>query len=349
MVTRLYILFVSSCTVKKDFSVARATNASLNRKSTKRRNEKILRLIGEFRAAKNQRERIKYKRERTEYKKRKIEKKQEIFQLERQLALQAVGEPETGALPDFVIFGAKKAGTTSFYDLLTQHPHVEPGALKGTYYFNDCYDESIEWYRRCFPSPRWKDGRRSLTGEATPKYILHPLVPERMVKVLPQVRLIVLLRNPIDRAYSDYQQQVVKERKETRTFEEAIGAEERRLFEKEGKTSGHEERVNLNDVIYTQYLSRGIYADQLPPWSKVFGDEQILMLKSEDFFEHTRDTLKLALKFLDLPDWEPEAWKIRNKGKYEQKMDPATRRHLEDFFEPHNRRLYEYLGVDFGW
>jgi hypothetical protein len=336
----------------------------LNRKRIKRRKQKIFQLKREifqlkweFRVAKEQ-------AERTKHKKNIKGKRQEIFQLEReiraakeqaegipdgQLAPQAAGESQTGALPDFVIIGAKKCGTTSFYDLLTQHPHVEPAALKASHYFDDYFDEGIEWYRRCFPLPRWKDGRRSITGEATPEYLLHPLVPERMVKVLPQVRLIVLLRNPVDRAYSDYQQQVIRQRRETRTFEEAIEAEERRLFGKDGKASEHEEGVGLDDVLYTKYLCRGIYVDQLLRWSKVFGDTQMLVLNSEDFFEHTLDTLKLALNFLDLPDWEPEAWKIRNKGEYKQKMDPAIRRRLEDFFEPHNRRLYEYLGVDFGW
>jgi hypothetical protein len=76
------------------------------------------------------------------------------------------------------------------------------------------------------------------------------------------------------------------------------------------------------------------------------------VLKSEDLFERPRETLKLVLDFLDLPDWEPEASQLvsrRNKGEYEQEMDPSTRRQLEGFFEPHNRRLYDYLGRDFGW
>jgi len=78
----------------------------------------------------------------------------------------------------------------------------------------------------------------------------------------------------------------------------------------------------------------------------------MFVLKSEDFFEHPRETMKLVLDFLDLPDWEPEASELRdriNKGGYEQRMDPAIRRRLEDYFEPHNQQLYEFLGGDFGW
>jgi hypothetical protein len=89
--------------------------------------------------------------------------------------------------------------------------------------------------------------------------------------------------------------------------------------------------------------------DQLLRWSKSFDDEQMLVLNSEDFFEHTPDALKLVLNFLNLPDWKPEAWEVHKKGEYGKKMDPVTRQWLKDYFEPHNRRLYEYLGTDFGW
>ncbi len=243
--------------------------------------------------------------------------------------------PGTSALPDFVIIGAKKRGTTFLYNLLTQHPHVEPAAKKELRFFNNSFDKGVEWYRRRFPQPRWKDERRTITGEATPEYLTSPPAPERMEEVVPQARLIVLLRNPVDRAYSDYQQRLRKGR-EHRTFEEAIGFEGARKAQTPS----------------SNYLSRGIYVDKLLRWSEFFGDEQMLVLKSEDFFERPVETLKIVLDFLGLPEWEPGVWKRRQKcraGRYKQKMDPATRRRLEDYFEPHNRRLYDYLGVDFGW
>ncbi len=112
----------------------------------------------------------------------------------------------------------------------------------------------------------------------------------------------------------------------------------------------------LEDELYTSsnhrhfsYLSRGVYVDQLLRWSEFYDKEQMLVLKSEDFYERAPETLMLVLDFLHLPDWQPETWEVRNKGHYEQEMNPATRRRLEEYFEPHNRRLYEYLGVDFGW
>jgi sulfotransferase family protein len=262
-------------------------------------------------------------------------------------------EPATGALPDFVIIGGKKCGTTSFYYLLTQHPLIQPCAKKELHFFDTVFDEGIEWYRGCFPAPRWEDGRRTITGEGTP-YLAHlPVVPERMAQVVPRARLMALLRNPVDRAYSDYHHEA-RSGRETRTFEEAIGLEgaatgarETRPLDKEEKTPERGDRAGLHDN--SEYLSRGVYVDQLLLWSKFFSEEQLLVLKSEDFFERPQETLEVVLGFLGLPEWEPGAWEIHKKGCYEEGMAPATRRRLEEYFEPHNRRLYEFLGRDFGW
>jgi hypothetical protein len=243
-------------------------------------------------------------------------------------AARVLSEPEVGSLPDFVIIGAQKGGTSFLYHLLTRHPLVEPAARKELHFFDrqGFFDKGAEWYRRCFPPPKWNDGRRSITGEATPYYLFDPPVAKRMAEVVPRARLIVLLRNPIDRAYSHYQMQV-KRNTETRPFEEAVEQP-------------------------TSYLSRGIYIDQLLHWFEFFSQEQMLILKSEDFFQRPVETLKVVLDFLDLPEWEPEALELqarRHEGGYRQKMDPSTRRRLETYFKPYNQRLYECLDVDFGW
>jgi hypothetical protein len=275
----------------------------------------------------------------------------EIFRLRNELRAakeqQTDGDLGTGTLPDFVIIGAHKCGTTSLYHLLTRHPHVESAAAKELRFFTNHFDKGIEWYRRCFPQPKWKDGRRTITGEATPYYLFHPRTAERMAEVVPQARLITLLRNPVDRAYSHYYHQVRLGR-ETRSFEEAVESEQERLLRREGVTSEVQDLTRA-DRERSKYLSRGIYVDQLLRWAMFFDNEQMLVLKSEDFFERTTDTFKLVQDFLDLPEWEPESWEIYKKGDYKQKMNPATRGWLEAYFEPHNQRLYEYLGVDFGW
>jgi hypothetical protein len=292
--------------------------------------------------------------ERTEHNKRRRTILQEIFRLERELRAAEEGraedEPVTGALPDFVIIGAQKCGTTFFYHLLSQHPLIESAASKELHFFDKYFDLGVEWYRRCFPTPRWESGRRTITGEATPYYMFHPLAPERMVKVVPQARLMVLLRNPVERAYSHHQQEVRKGA-ETLSFDEAIEAEKVRLRGEREKLLDEEHYASFEHQRLS-YLSRGIYVDQLRHWTKFFPREQMLVLKSENFFKSPQDVLKLALDFLDLPTSKAAPSEMgtgRNESRYEGRMDPSTRRRLEEYFEPHNKRLYDYLGVDLGW
>jgi hypothetical protein len=240
-------------------------------------------------------------------------------------AEQVLGEPTIGALPDFVIIGAQKGGTSFLYHLLTLHPLVEPAATKELHFFDQPqrFNSGAGWYRRCFPQAGLKDGGRSITGEATPVYLFDPAVAKRMAGVVPQARLITLLRNPVDRAYSQYQMHV-KRGAEPLTFEEAIEQQD------------------------SSYLSRGIYVDQLLRWFEYFDKEQMLILKSEDFFKRTAETSRLVQEFLDLPYRRLDLPPRKTNHRYEP-MDPAIRRRLEAYFEPHNQRLYEYLGVDFGW
>jgi hypothetical protein len=312
----------------------------------KRIRKKLISKRQELRQIKNELLRTADKQARFEYKKRKKRMQQEVFRLENDLRRASEGrsngdpqerqppqtpnESSTGAMPDFLIIGAKKCGTTFLYDLMSRHPYVELAAKKELHYFDIFFEEEgIDWYRRSFPGPRWKYGRRIITGEATP-YLDNSRVPRRMAKVLPQARLIALLRDPVQRAYSDYQQ-VRRKGREPLAFEEAIEAEKRQKKVRRG------------------YLARGVYVDHLLRWSRFFAEEQMLVLKSEDFFEHTQETLERVLEFLDLPRWEAEASEKRNKGEYEATMDPATRQRLEEYFEPYNERLYEHLGVDFEW
>ena len=289
------------------------------------------------------------------HKKMKKGAQQEIFQLEKERRAAHEQWTEAGALPDFVVIGGKKCGTTFLYHLLAKHPLVEPAASKELHFFDALFEEGTEWYRQCFPAPRWEDGLRTITGEASP-YMAHRYAPERMAEVVPETRLIALVRNPVERAYSDYQMVARKDR-EHKTFEEAIGlqepaaAGEARPPGADDENAEDEERSVLNED--SEYLSRGVYIDQLLRWSEFFDREQMLVLKSEDFFENPQDTLKLALEFLGLPEWEPGEEELmggkRNEGRYEQEMDPSTRGRLEEYFEPHNKRLYDFLGTDFGW
>jgi hypothetical protein len=177
-----------------------------------------------------------------------------------------------------------------------------------------------------------------------------------MARVIPEARLIALLRNPVERTYSDYQQGVRKGH-ENQTFEEVIEREIGRPPGGDEEIFEHKDSVNVPARNYG-YLSKSIYVDQLMRWSEFFPREQMLVLKSEDFFDNPQETLETVFSFLGLPEWELQALQTRkerkkrdkrNVGGYEGGMVPETRRRLEEYFEPHNQRLYDFLGTDFGW
>lgn len=260
-------------------------------------------------------------------------------------------EAEPGGLPDFLIIGAQKAGTTYLYHLLTRHPYVEPATAKEVHYFDTHFSKGDGWYRSRFPQPAWREGHKVLTGEASPYYLYHPHAARRAAAVVPDAKLIVLLRNPVDRAYSDYQHKYREGREPLRSFQEAIEAEENRLRGEREKMLADEDYASPNHRRFS-YLSRGVYVDQLKEWRKYFDEDQLLVLKSEDFLERPSETLASVHDFLGLPEWETgdldDDAEVSHKASY-RALDPAVRQRLEIFFEPHNQRLYEYLGVDFGW
>jgi hypothetical protein len=253
------------------------------------------------------------------------------------------------ALPDFVIIGAQKGGTSFLYQLLVQHPHVKPAFAKEVHYFDLNFRKGNNWYRSYFPL-QMRNSRTYITGEASPYYLFHPHAPRRASTVLPDAKLIVMLRNPVDRAYSHYQHQVKRgkgEGRETLTFEEAIEAEKRILPGEVSKMLQDEFYESLRHRTRS-YLRRGIYIDQLLAWSSFFPRKQMLILKSEDLFNDTTNVLERILDFLKIPHWVPETYSIPNKREYAG-VSPLIRQRLDEYYKPHNQRLYEYLGVDLGW
>ncbi len=252
-------------------------------------------------------------------------------------------------LPDFVIIGAQKCGTTFLYQLLVQHPHVKPAFAKEVHYFDLNFRKGDNWYRSYFPL-QVRYSRKYITGEASPYYLFHPHAPRRASAVVPDAKLIVLLRNPVDRAYSHYQHQVKRvkgEARETLTFEEAIEAEERMLPGEVSKML-QDEYYESSSHRSRSYLSRGIYIDQLLAWSRFFQRKRMLILKSEDLFSDTTSVLGRMLDFLEIPHWTPETVSIPNKREYTG-VSPLIRQRLDEYYKPQNQRLYEYLGVDLGW
>jgi hypothetical protein len=151
-------------------------------------------------------------------------------------AVQVLDKSGEGTLPDFVIIGAQEGGTSLLYRLLIRHPLVEPAAMKELRLFNNNFSEGLSWYGRYFPQRKYIDDRKTLSGEATPAYLFDPLVSERMPKTIPDARLVALLRNPVDRAYSHYQMWVGRG-DEVRSFERRQPGRRWRARRMEGTSS----------------------------------------------------------------------------------------------------------------
>jgi len=246
---------------------------------------------------------------------------------------------------NFIIIGSISSGTTSLYNYLIQHPKILPAYRKEIYFFDLNYSKGINWYRAYFPL-FWEKQKNFVTGEATATYLRHPLCPKRIALTLPNVKMIILLRNPVDRAYAFYHSR--KEHgDELMTFEEAIEQEDKRLEGEMARMLDNEEYFARNYYTYG-YLSGGIYIEQLKKWMEIFPKKQFLILQSEKFFDEPSKTLDQVTKFLELPNFELSQYKKYNKHKYPE-MKSSLREKLLDFFIPHNEQLYNFLNQRFDW
>jgi hypothetical protein len=256
---------------------------------------------------------------------------------------QAYARPTAGLrlLPDYLIIGAQRAGTTSLHRYLVQHPGVRTTLrTKGVHFFDTGYGRGMSWYASRFPTrlTAWYVARRHgvelRTGEASPYYLFHPHVPARVAEHLPQVKLIALLRDPVVRAYSHYQHETARGF-ETLSFEEALEAEPARL-------AGETRRL-LAEPLYNSFEHQ-----QLAHWRALFDDRQLLVISSERFFREPEATFRRVLEFLELPAFTPDGFEKHNGYDYRGMGDAVHARLVEHYREP-NRLLYESLGDDFGW
>jgi len=245
------------------------------------------------------------------------------------------------ALPDAMIIGAMKAGTSSLHGYLTQHPGVIAPLRKEVHYFDVHFDQGERWYRANF-------GRVTEPGlnlDSSPYYLSHPLAPQRAQALVPRARLIVLLRDPVRRAYSHYWHERDKKR-ETLSFEAALAAEPARLGDDEQRLARGEIRSSRAHQHFG-YLARGRYAEQLERWWHVYPREQTLVLRFEDMARDPLAVLARTLDFLGLPRVENVRLEARNARKYPP-MAPATAERLRDYFAPYEARLQALLGEGVG-
>ena len=249
--------------------------------------------------------------------------------------------------PNFLIIGSQKCGTTSLFNYLTQHPNVKAPSKKEIHFFDYNYTKGYEWYKNHFLITKGFRKRSNLiTGEATPYYIFYPHSPARVRKILPNVKLIVMLRDPVERAFSHYKHHV-KHKVESLPFAEAIKMESERLNCEMEKMILDENYNSYNFQMFS-YLARGVYIDQLKRWMEHFPKEQFLIIKSEDFFNEPEGYYRKTQRFLGLPEYNLMSYKKYNASRLSS-IPENVRGYLISYFRPYNEKLYEFLGLDFGW
>ncbi|MDT0532730.1 sulfotransferase domain-containing protein [Micromonospora sp. DSM 115977] len=259
-------------------------------------------------------------------------------------------------LPDFLIIGTKRGGTTSLWNYLIQHPLVPrlfpAWNTKSSHYFEEHWRRGEAWYRSHFPTQRHREvlekrhGGQVRVGEAAPLYMFHPLAAQRVAALMPSVRLIVLLRDPVERAYSHW-----KERRthgiEPLDFAAALAAEQER-------TAGERERLIAEPEYFSEpydwytYRARGRYLEHLEPWLERFDREQILFLPSEDLYRDARSTYRRTLDFLGLPPHDLPDFKVYNDRR-SSPLEPAVRAELTEYYRPYNDALRQRLGLELDW
>ncbi len=229
-------------------------------------------------------------------------------------------------LPDFIIVGGMKCGTSSLFNYLNQHPQLFGSSYKELRYFShdEYYSKGEKWYRSHFPIGK-KLTCGSLTFEASPDYLASPQTPERMEKLVPGVKIIALLRNPTDRAISHYFHSLKKGWRQ----DEILSA------------------MKIEDMIFKQ---RGLYKSQLESYYKLFPSENILVIGSEIFFESPADTLKEVYSFLGVdPDIKISDLSPRQVGFNREPVDTAVHEYLDNYYKTFNQDLFDFIGRDFGW
>jgi hypothetical protein len=254
--------------------------------------------------------------------------------------------------PDFLIVGAQRCGTTTMFKTLIQHPDVvRPVIRKGIHYFDKSYDRGERWYRGHFPLAvttrlRGGSGQRAITGESSPYYMFHPLARQRLASDLPGVKLIVLLRDPVIRAYSGHSHELARGFEDL-SFEEAVTAEPERI-------AGEREKLMADpgyDSFHWQhhaYVTRGQYIEQLRALEHLVGRERMCVVDSGDFFMDPEPVFDEVREFLGLAPCSEIAFEQHN-ARSRSPLSEELRTRLEVHYAPYDDELAEWWGRTPSW
>jgi hypothetical protein len=239
-------------------------------------------------------------------------------------------------LPDLVIIGAQRAGTTSLHAWLCSHPRVAPFQVDEMHYFDGVkYNRGLRWYRAQLPMRI----RFSCQMEASPYMLVHPLAPERAARDLPAgSRFVALLREPVERALSHYWRNR-KVGREHKSFAEALMLEDERL---EGALDALEHGKRSQAHRWFSYRTRGLYAAQLEDWFRAVGRDRVMVIESERIFRDAGVSAEV-LEWCGLPPSKVPFPSLNAIPRVATETANAAAE-LRTWFEPHNEALFELLG-----
>ncbi|MEM9562940.1 MAG: sulfotransferase domain-containing protein [Actinomycetota bacterium] len=260
---------------------------------------------------------------------------------------------EQRVLPDLILAGVQRSGTTALFEALYRLPNVErPRRGKGSHYFSYNYDRGWEWFQSQFPTEAWarsvesRTGRPLFTFDACPYYLFHPFAVERMAQALPDVKVMVMLRDPVRRAESHYHHSV-SHGHEDLPFTEALAAEHERM-------AGEIDRMEQDWSYWSHhhehhsYLAKGLYAEQLQRLFRHYDRERVMVVPSEEFYRRPDRVLGDVTDWLGLDPVTLDTGDDRNGHAY-RSMDHEMRARLIELYREPNERLYALLGRRFDW
>lgn len=245
-------------------------------------------------------------------------------------------------LPSVLVVGAQRSGTTSLHRALIQHPQIQgPGQGKGVHYFDLEFGRGDEWYLGRFPV--CAPGVHLI--ETSPYYAFHPLVPARVARTLPNASIVLLIRDPVERAYSHFFHETNRGF-ETLGFEEALDAESSRLARSDEIFAADEFAV-VAEHVHHSYLARGRYAEQIVRWMACVSPGRMLVLDADRLFRDPKNAIRTLADFLDI---DLKQLDFPHANFYPRpELSASVKSYLTAYFEPFDAQLKPLVGWDPSW
>lgn len=257
--------------------------------------------------------------------------------------------------PSFFIIGVQKGGTTALAQYLSEHPEIIQPQRKDIYFFNNCenFAKGLNWYQAHFAHRIYKKAyeirhqvKEAITFDATPNYFAAPGAAQRLHSFYPNAKLILLLRNPTERAWSNFRMNK-RHQFEPLDFEAALKAENNRISNEDLFA----EKQHTHSYVRQRlaYRTNGVYAELLKEWLRYFHRDQFCIVRTEDLLQQTQETYNTITDFIGVQRFTGVKFNRYNEGGEQKEMPAASKQELDQFFAPHNQALEQLLQRNFNW